>query len=76
MRLGYSNKTWCCPFFKWDEKLCVHCEGGRAVFPDMGARADYINRYCADVLGWKKCSLAGLMAGYYERERERTDEKD
>ena len=32
--MGYSNKTFACPFFKWDERLCVHCEGGRVTFPD------------------------------------------
>ena len=20
---GYSHKTWACPFFRWDERLCV-----------------------------------------------------
>ena len=31
---GYSHKTWACPFFRWDERLCVRCEGGCMSFPD------------------------------------------
>ena len=35
--MGYSNKTFACPFFTWDERLAVHCEGGRVTFPDKEA---------------------------------------
>lgn len=36
---GYSHKTWACPFFRWDERLCVRCEGGCMSFPDREALA-------------------------------------
>lgn len=38
---GYSHKTWACPFFHWDERLCVRCEGGCMSFPDREALAEY-----------------------------------
>lgn len=65
--MGYSNKTFACPFFKWDERLCVHCEGGRPTFPDRAAATEYIDRYCADVNGWRDCSIAKTLLRYYER---------
>ena len=42
---GYSHKTWACPFFHWDERLCVRCEGGCMSFPDREALAEYADRY-------------------------------
>ena len=67
--MGYSNRTWSCPFFTWDERLCVHCEGGCVTFPDREAEQDYIRQYCAsrDAVGWKACSVAGNLLKYYER---------
>ena len=63
--MGYSNKTWQCPFFRWDERLCVHCEGGKVEFPDMKVRD-----YCADNPGWKKCTIASFLERFYEREED------
>ena len=65
--MGYSNKTFACPFFKWDERLCVHCEGGRPSFPDRTAAQEYINQFCGDVTGWKNCSIARTLLRFYER---------
>lgn len=66
--MRWSNKTWACPFFAGDEKLCVHCERGqRVVFPDADSRRDYIGRYCASVEGWPRCSIAALLTDYYDR---------
>ena len=65
--MGYSNRTWNCPFFKWDEKMCVHCEGGRISFPDRKASEEYISRYCASVANWNDCSVASNLLRYYER---------
>ena len=64
--VGYSNKTFACPFFKWDERLCVHCEGGRVTFPDKAAAQEYIDRYCA-AQGWQACTVASALLRYYER---------
>ena len=66
--MGYSNKTFVCPFFGWDERLCVHCEGGRLNFRDREAAVDYIDRHCACLGGWQECSLAAALLRQYEKE--------
>ena len=68
--MGYSNKTWQCPFFRRDERLCVHCEGGKVAFPNMEVRGYYINRYCANNPGWEQCSIASFLERFYERNDE------
>lgn len=73
--VGYSNKSWACPFFSWDEKRKVHCEGGGAGFSDKGTYADYTDRYCASVQGWKQCSLAVALLEYYDRTGDESVEK-
>lgn len=66
--MAYSHRTWACPFFKWDERLCVHCEnGGRISLPDRQAAKEYMDRYCASATGWKDCSFASSLLRYYER---------
>ena len=55
---GYSHKTWACPFFRWDERLCVRCEGGCMNFPD---------REAANLQDWKSCTVAANLLKYYER---------
>lgn len=64
---GYTHRYWVCPFFKWDEPLRFHCEGGRQVFPDRQAARDYAGRYCAHMPGWKDCSVADSLLRYYDR---------
>lgn len=65
--MGYSNKTWACPFFKWDERQSVHCEGGRISFPDQQAAGEYTGKFCADLNGWERCPIAATLLRYYER---------
>lgn len=64
---GYSNKTWTCPFFTWDERLAVHCEGGHIIFRDREEAVEYINRHCGCMDGWKDCTLARSKLRFYER---------
>ena len=64
---GYTHVNWVCPFFKWDERLRIHCEGGRQVYPDRQAARDYAQRYCTHMEGWKCCSVAENLLRYYER---------
>ena len=72
----YSNKTYRCPFFKWDERLCVHCElGTRIKFPDIKVRGRYVDLFCANNPGWEKCSVADSLNKYYE-ENENGKEKE
>jgi hypothetical protein len=63
---GYSNRIWCCPYFKWDKRQEVHCEGGAVAMTDRGLFLEYIERYCASVDGWQKCTIAQAMTKYYQ----------
>lgn len=66
--MGYTNKTFACPFFLWDEKLKIHCEGGcRVVFRDRTGAMEYIDLHCGDVKGWEDCSVAKSLLRYYDR---------
>lgn len=66
---GYTHKSWACPFFSWDERLCVHCEcGSRVRFYDQQEAGAYQDRYCASVNGWKDCTVAASLLQYYDRE--------
>lgn len=66
MSEGYSNRIWQCPFFRWDEKSKVHCEGGVVSLPKR-EYTDYIENYCAHITGWRGCPLARALNLYYER---------
>ena len=70
--MGYSNRTFCCPFFRWDERLRVHGECGRLTMPDRDATVAFQERYCASQQGWQDCSAAKVLLHYYDR-TERTD---
>ena len=56
-----------CPFFKKEKGLCTSCEGGSIKHPDREARNNYMYTYCADILGWHKCTVAASLEKYYER---------
>ena len=61
------GKTYCCPFYRWEEALSVHCEGGCVRFPDKETRNDYLDQYCSANPCWEHCSIAAALQGYYER---------
>ena len=63
----YYAQPYSCPFFRWDEKKKLHCEAGCAVFPSVGALKEYSGAYCANVPGWRKCTLAAHLESLYER---------
>lgn len=69
--MGYSNKTFVCPFFSWDERLCIHCEGGRIRFPDRQTAGEYIDQHCASVDGWRSCTVARMLETFYDGRNER-----
>lgn len=69
---SYSKKSWACPFYIWDERTCVHCEGNGKrssciTFPDRRALDEYTAQYCTDAKGYKKCSIAINLSKYYDR---------
>lgn len=64
---GYSHLSWACPYFAWDAKCVIKCERARLVFPTYEAEKNYANRYCANVDGWSRCTLAADLNNYYEQ---------
>lgn len=65
--MAYSNLYWSCPFYKWDERLCVHCEGGsKIVFPDQQSASRYFYAYCTHSADWQRCTIAQARTKYYE----------
>lgn len=64
------NKYWSCPFWKWDGQKEINCEGGRIVFPSPQAASDYMDRFCADNPGWRRCTVAEALYEWLERETE------
>ncbi len=66
--LDYWHKDWKCPFFKWDERQKVACEGRCVVsMPDRKSALSFMDRYCADLNGWRGCSIAKALLDYYDR---------
>lgn len=65
----YWHKAWSCPFYAWSDRQRVMCEGGVAIkFPDVKAAVEYMDAYCAcGENGWRKCTIAACLLGYYDR---------
>lgn len=73
---NYSNRTWACPFYTYDEKLCVHCEGSERKnscisFPDKESLGEYAKAYCASADGWQRCTIAINLNKFYNRKEKR-----
>lgn len=64
--MGYSNRTWACPYFKWDGKQKVTCEGGCVSLPKQEF-SEFVERFCASPSGWRDCPTAKALTRYYER---------
>lgn len=70
MSTGYSGKGWECPFFRSDRKQEVNCEGGCVKFANGKTFKAYTEGYCANLQGWRRCTLASaLLQQYEEREK-------
>lgn len=67
MSSGYTSRRFQCPFFKWDEKRKVHCEAGVIAMP-LPELHQYMDDYCANHPGWKRCPLAESLGSYYDRQ--------
>lgn len=64
--MGYYHYYWTCPYYKWDERRSVHCEGGRIGLPTNAAAREYFRTYCCDIAGWKRCTVARAISRHYE----------
>lgn len=67
---GYSGRVWTCPFFHWDKRQEVHCEGGCVKFQKARTHLGYVERFCGKTSGWESCTLAKALLEQYEREEE------
>ena len=63
--MGYSNRTWMCPYYIRDYKDHMSCEAGRIQLPDIRASQDYMAKYCS-TYDWEDCSLACALTRYFE----------
>ena len=69
-RMGYSQLTFCCPYYESNGKRSVHCEGGRITLPGCGTGRAYFSEYCGDVNGWRRCTIARAITRFYEAEED------
>ena len=69
--MGYSNKTWICPYYIRDYKDHMSCEAGRMALPSVRATQEYMAQYCA-TYDWEDCSLGCALTRYFE-EKERDE---
>ena len=59
-----------CPFYDKTLNTGIVCEGGKLSFPDERAIRDHCRAFCANVCGWRRCSVAITLQKYYERKEE------
>lgn len=71
--MDYWHRAWSCPYFVWDEKLKMGCEGGRLIFPDKKCALSFLDKYCAG--DWKSCPIACGINDYYERKEQHDKER-
>ena len=64
----YHRMYWACPFYKTDTKEQLRCEAGRFEMDACGVQ--YCAEYCADHLGWRRCTMARAVLRRYEAEDE------
>lgn len=66
--LHHSRRVWRCPYYRFDEKHAVHCEGG-SIFRirDKGIFYKHADMYCSDAKNWEKCQIAECMTKLYEK---------
>jgi|GEM_PF-622458 len=65
--MGYSKRTWVCPYFKWDERTKIHCECGVLCFINNKELGEYAEEYCSDYQ-WGSCTLARNRNRHYEKQ--------
>lgn len=63
----YFPKLFICPYYTWDDRLSVHCEGGKISFHDTESANAYKENFCTCQSGWKKCTVSLYLTKYYDR---------
>ena len=67
--MHHSRRVWRCPYYKFDRKLEVHCEGG-SVFrvADRAIFYEHANRYCSNAKHWERCQIAECLTKLYNKQ--------
>ena len=60
-------RTWICPFFVTERKGLIFCEQGKLRFQNHAEFSAFACRYCANIDGWKKCTLSQFCAEKFEK---------
>ena len=69
--LGYYRQLdFACPYYGWESKSAVHCDGGNVKLPNGAAAEEYFLTYCANVPGWRRCTVARAITRHLEKKYE------
>ena len=60
-------RTWMCPYWVREEKLCIVCQMAQLRFTNHGAFSEFASRNCASITGWRDCTLARFCTDQYEK---------
>lgn len=73
--MGWSKRTWCCPYYTGDKKTHINCLCAKAItLRTAEGMRRYADLYCASVDGWRRCSLARAYTLELEQEEESAGE--
>lgn len=65
--MGYSHKTFICPFYVADGKTSLTCTCAVLRFHDRQSAREYADAYCAALHGWENCTVAQAEVEYFKR---------
>lgn len=63
---NYYRDYWTCPFFGTSTRCGCRCEGGSLELPTSTAARAYHAEFCANVNGWRRCTVARALLRHYE----------
>lgn len=67
--MSHRHISWWCPFFYYDTKEYIACEGGTRVrFESNEQLQEYAHKYCATPNGCYGCSIALTLFAKYEED--------
>ena len=57
-----------CPYYLYEKKGVVFCEGATVKFPDRAARMEFkSSNCCSENFEYKKCAICKTLEEYYSR---------
>lgn len=68
--MDYWHKIWVCPYFIWDDRTKIGCEGKITLkFPDKKSLAEYADRFCCSIDNYPNCPVAKMIEEKYNDEK-------